>query len=276
MFTYHKTGTVLLEHIMRTVAGRLGLTIALHYGLVEKIEPAADIVLLPHSLVGPDFAGRPFRAIRVVRDPRDIWVSGYLYHRRCREDWCTNVDFDPSPPILHPRVDFSLQHYPESWKRAYLAGLGGKSYQRNLLERDQQAGLAFELAGFTGCTLEAMRSWQLATPDLLLVQLEAMTRDFDGAFAAIFEHLGFGDDEGAQAVELARPHDVARMSDQAVAQNRHIHSRTISRWREFLSAAQIDEFERRYGDVIVNLGYRLRNREDSETRAANGSQKILT
>jgi hypothetical protein len=260
VFTYHKTGTVLFDHIMRAVAARFGLIVALHYGLVERIDPAADIVLLAHSLVGPDFAARPFRAIRVVRAPRDIWVSGYLYHRHCREDWCTNTNFDPSPPIIHPRVDFSFQHYPESWKRAYLAWLGGKSYQRNLLERDQEAGLAFELAGYTGRTLDAMRGWRLATPDLLQVQLESVTRDFDGTLTAIFRHLRFSDGECARAAELAKPHDIARMSDKAVAENRHVHSRTISKWRDFLSAAQIDEFERRYGDVIAGLGYRLGNR----------------
>ena len=257
VFTYHKTGTVLFEHVMRAVAAPFGLTVALHFGLIEKVDPSADIVLLPHSLVGPDFAARPFRAIRVVRDPRDIWVSGYLYHRRCQEEWCTNTNFDPAAPITYPRVDYSVEHYPESWKGAYLAGLGGKSYQENLLQRDREAGLAFELAGYTGRTLEAMRDWKLATPDLLLVQLEAVNRDFDGALGAIFKHVGFSDGECAQAIELAKPHDVGRMSDEVVEKNRHIHSRTMSKWREFLSPAEIDAFEQHYADLIADLGYRL-------------------
>ena len=257
MFTYHKTGTVLFEKVMRVLASHLGLTVAVHFGWVEKVDPATDIVLLGHSLVGRDFAARPFRAIRVVRDPRDVWVSGYLYHCRCREEWCTNTNFDASAPITYPRVDYSFQHYPESWKRAYLARLGGKSYQENLLQRDRHAGLTFELAGYSGCTLDAMRSWKLATPDLLQVQLEDVMSDFDGALGTIFKHVGFSDDQCAQAVELARPHDVTRMSDETVIENRHIHSRTISKWRDFLSAAEIDEFERRYGDLIAGLGYHL-------------------
>jgi hypothetical protein len=260
VFTYHKTGTVLFERVMRAVAARFGLKVAVHFGLVEKVDPAMDIVLLGHSLVGRDFAARPFRGIRVVRDPRDIWVSGYLYHRCCREEWCINTNFDTSAPITYPRVDYSVEHYPESLKGAYLAWLDGKSYQDNLLGRDREAGLAFELAGYTGCTLDAMRSWKLATPDLLQVQLETVMGDFDGALGTIFEHVGFSDGECAQAVELARPHDVARMSDGAVAENRHIHSRTISKWRDFLSAAEIDEFERRYGNLIVDLGYCLSSR----------------
>ncbi len=248
---------------MRAVGERCGLSVALHYGLVEKIDPAADIVLLaqPRSSV-PGFRGAPVflpRDTDHVRDPRDIWVSGYLYHRRCPEGWCVNTDFDPSPPIAYPRVDYSFQHYPERWKRAYLAWLDGKSYQRNLLERDQAAGLAFELAGYTGCTLDAMRGWRVTTEDLLDVQLEAVTRDFDGAMLAIFRHLGFSEGECEQAIALAAPHDIARMSDDAVARNPHIHSRNISKWRDFLSAAELGEFDRRYGDLIVNLGYKLSN-----------------
>ena len=53
------------------------------------------------------------------------------------------------------------------------------------------------------------------------------------------------------------------MSDEAVARNPHIHSRKISKWRDFLSAAQLGKFERRYGDLIANLGYRLSNQGES-------------
>ena len=97
----------------------------------------------------------------------------------------------PRSPIHASTIPF--EHYPESWKRAYLARLGGKSYQDNLLERDREAGLAFELAGYTGCTLDAMRGWTLATPDVLQVQLEDVMCDFDGALGAIFKHVGFSD-----------------------------------------------------------------------------------
>ena len=217
-------------------------------GSRRSIRPA-DIVLLAHSLVGRDFAARPFRAIRVVRDPRDIWVSGYLYHRHCQEEWCTNTNFDAC----------AADHL--STRRLFLRALPGKLEARLSGQARRQvlsgaifsnatgeAGLAFELAGYTGCTLDAMRGWTLATPDLLQVQLEDVMCDFDGALGRSSSMSASATDECAQAVELARPHDVARMSDEAVARNRHIHSRTISKWRDFLSAAEIDEFERRYGE----------------------------
>jgi hypothetical protein len=161
VFSYHKTGTSLLLHVMTKVSERLRLTLSNRFGLVDQLEREPDIILLPHSLppsTGLGFQpGRPYRAIRMIRDPRDIWVSGYLYHQHCNEGWCVNTDFDPTPPIAWPKVDHSFAHWPEDRKREYFARLNGKSYQQNLLDRCVADGLAFELEGYTGSTLATMR-----------------------------------------------------------------------------------------------------------------------
>ncbi len=255
-FSYHKSGTSLFARVMPKVAAALGLRIGTLYGLVWDIDPHFDIGLLPHSLLASPLT-RPYRAIRVIRDPRDIWVSGYLYHRHTQEPWCVNTDFDPTPPIRVPRVDYGFQHRPERWKRKYLAALGGKSYQQNLLDRDRDAGLAFELAGYTACTLEAMRAWRSPSPDTLDIRLEDFSSGYDAAMLRVFRHLGLSDDDCALAVELARSEDIARMDDAAIANRPQIHSRTISKWAGFLTGEQIARFEQLHGDLILGLGYRL-------------------
>jgi hypothetical protein len=254
IFGYHKAGTVLFEQIMREVGRHFGLSIAKHFGMVSALDKTKDIVLLPHSLLAGDIPW-PYRAIRVVRDPRDIWVSGYLYHRRCQEGWCLNTNFDPTPPIDYPRVDFSFRHYPEQWKRNYLAWLGGLSYQQNLLRRTEQQALDFELAGYTGRTLEAMRAWRLQGPHIMDVRLEDVAADFDSKMRAIFSHLGFREDERELAVRLAGSHDMARMDDATIARNPHIHSRQLSKWPNVLSPEQVAKFELHYGSLISSLGY---------------------
>jgi hypothetical protein len=239
---------------MTKISERLGLRLENHYGMVERFSPDADIVLLPHSLLRGSIA-RPYRAIRLVRDPRDVWVSGYLYHLRSVEEWCTNTELDPTPPILWPRVDHSIAHRPEDWKRRYLGSLNGRSYQANLLGRSRGEGLAFELAGYTGWTLAAMRDWSLNGADALDVKLEDVMADFDGAMLRIFDHFGFPPDQRQAALEEARSEDIRRMDDAAVAKRLQIYSRTISKWRQVLSEAQIARFEDQYGDVIRALGY---------------------
>ena len=185
IFSYHKSGTTLLLHVMTKVAARLGLILVNQYGLVRLIDPAPDIILLPHSQLACTL-DRPYRAIRLIRDPRDIWVSGYLYHQRCTEEWCLNSELDATPPIRWPKVDHSIEHWPEPRKQRYIHGLGGKSYQRNLLDRSLPDGLDFELDRYTGWTLEAMREWKLNGVDALDVKLEHLAADFDATMRRIF------------------------------------------------------------------------------------------
>ncbi len=256
VFSYHKSGTTLFLRIMSAVAEALGLQLANRYGMVSVIDPGADIVLLPHSLVGrpPD---TPFRAIRVVRDPRDIWVSGYLYHLHSREEWCTMTNFDPTSPIVYPRVDFSVQHRPEAWKQAYLTGLGGKSYQQNLLDRDRGGGLQFELERYTAWTLDAMRGWRLGGPAVRDVKLESIACDFESTMRVIFQHLCLREEECGIALRACANQDIARMTDAEIAADPFIHSREVSKWQGMLSPEQVAGFEWQYGDVITSLGYSL-------------------
>ncbi len=256
VFSYHKSGTSLLLHVMKKVTKRLGLTLVNLFGLVDQLDPEPDVVLLPHSLLRAPPAW-PYRAIRMIRDPRDIWVSGYLYHRHCNEEWCTSTDMDPTPPIAWPRVDHSFVHWPEERKRGYLERLGGRSYQQHLLGLTEAEGLDFELDGYTGHTLVSMREWASNGAEALDVKLEDVMGDYDGAMRRIFEHFGFTAVQTEAALEVARSEDVRRMDDAAIAARPQIHSRTISRWRDVLSPAQIGRFEARYGDVVQALGYEL-------------------
>ncbi len=254
VFSYHKSGTSLMLHVMTKVCERLGLRLVNHYGLVDRLDLGPDVVLLPHSLLRAPL-DRPYRAIRMIRDPRDIWVSGYLYHRHTVEDWCINTDFDPTSPIGWPQVDHAFAHRPEAWKRHYLERLGDKSYQQHLLDRSLAEGLDFELEGYTGCTLAAMREWKLNGADAMDVKLEDVMADFDGAMRRIFGHFGFTAEQSEAALEVARSEDVRRMDEATIATRPQIHSRTISKWREVLSAAQIAPFESAHGDLIRELGY---------------------
>ena len=246
---------------MTKVSERLGLTLVNHFGLVDHIPPDPDVVLLPHSLLSQSalaaLRDRPYRAIRMIRDPRDMWVSGYLYHRHCVEKWCTTTDMDPTPPIRWPQVDYSFAHRPEDWKRRYLDRLNGKSYQQHLLDLDVSEGLQFELDGYTGCTLAAMREWTSYAVAAMDVKLEAVMADFDGAMLRIFDYFGFTVEQSLAALNVARSEDIRRMDEATLAMRPQVHSRVLSKWSDVLSAAQVVGLETSYGDLIRDLGYQL-------------------
>ena len=100
-----------------------------------------------------------------------------------------------------------------------------------------------------------MREWKLNGVEALDVKLEDVMADFDATMLRVFDHFGFTAEQSEAALGVARTEDIRRMDDAAIAERPQIHSRTISKWRGVLSAAQVARFEERHGDLIRELGY---------------------
>jgi hypothetical protein len=253
-FCYHKVGSSLCASIAQRIASRFGWNADCLLGLVNRVDRSKPMVTFSHSLIDFDLSSYPHKGVRLIRDPRDVWLSGYLYHRRCHESWCINEEFDVNSPILFPRVPYSQQHRTEEWKRHYIGGLGGMSYQKNLLVRDEDAGLSFEMERYAEWTISAMASWK-ADPATIDVKIEDFMADFDGVLTRILRHFGLSEADVPAALSSAAAEDIGRMTDSQLAGNPHIYSRSISKWRAMLTTEQLRNFEIRYGDAIEQLGY---------------------
>ena len=262
-FCYHKAGTTLVRQILETVSPLVGWRFGSVEGAASDGDPAMDAIQFEHSLIEFDLAARPHRGVRLVRDPRDVWLSGYLYHEHCREPWCVNGSFDAARPISFPKVPYSQQHRSEKWKRAYLKALGGISYQDNLKRLSLEDGLEFELVRYADWTISAMAAWK-PDPHTIDVRIEDFMADFDGVLGRILRHCGVDEGEIPRAVAAASVADIRRMSDDDLRSNPHIHSRQISKWRTRLTPRQIAGFEARYADEIRQIGYSLSTDEISD------------
>ena len=91
LVNYHKVGSALIWKIFEPMAIRIGWSIENIHGIVDSPPIDVDVVQLMHGIVGLDFPVDEYRTVRFVRDPRDVIVSGFLYHRRCSEEWCNNA-----------------------------------------------------------------------------------------------------------------------------------------------------------------------------------------
>ena len=129
LFCYHKVGTVLLSKVFREISDTNNWKFQSLLGNQTELPGNSDVILIGHSLIDLNDLRTPFIGIHFVRDPRDIIVSGYLYHCRTTEKWCINSDFSLKPPILHPKVPYSQQHRTEEWKMKYLISFGNMTYQ---------------------------------------------------------------------------------------------------------------------------------------------------
>lgn len=217
--------------------------------------PDADVVLFAHSLVDLNAITTPYVGAHFIRDPRDIIVSGYLYHKRCKEKWCTNTRFNLDEPILFPNVPYSQEHRSEEWKRRYVVSLGNRSYQQNLRERTESDGLLFELHHYGAWTIDSMLLWPYNNPRIKELRFETVMSHFDETFREMFVHFGFSNDQVTRALQIAAKEDLGRLTEKQLKANPHISSRQTTKWHKYFKDVHKEAFKQRFGDALVQLGY---------------------
>lgn len=255
VFAYHKVGSKFMSRIFRELCWENGWDFASLSGRIGNVPRKHDVIVFNHSLVDLRTMDWPFRGVHLIRDPRDVLVSGYLYHKRCNEEWCLNTDFSVSEPIRYPQISRMKEYMPEAWKARYLRALGNKSYQANLLERSQLDGVLFECEHYAGWTIDAMRAWDYGHPDIMEVRFEDIMANFDSQFAAIFGFLGFSGRQLSSAMRVAAKEDLNRKSAAEISSDPHIASRQTSKWRAYFDQPLEEHFRTRFGNVVEALGY---------------------
>ncbi|MEO0679055.1 MAG: hypothetical protein AAF192_01415 [Pseudomonadota bacterium] len=216
---HHKSGTVWFARVLRAVAARWELPF-----LVGKQPELAGqaIFLQNHSQL--DLAALPpFRAAHMIRDPRDMIVSGFFYHKRTTEDWA-----------LQPRDRF-----------------GGKSYQEHLLSLSDEEGLEAEIRRFARADGKHMADWPYGHPGVLEMTYESMLQDEAGGWARLFDHWGFVPAARDEAVEIAMGFSLSKVKGKLA----HVRSGRPNEWPEHFGPAHRALFIELTGDLAARLGY---------------------
>jgi hypothetical protein len=220
---HHKAATVWFRQVLLSIIRHYGLR--QQEGLSQPIAPATDVVFYAHASTfrRQQVGNRPFRGSHVVRDPRDLVVSGYEYHRVCHEPWA---------------------HKPH-------AAYGGLSYQDYLLSLDEHEGLTAEIEWMAARTALEMARWDYHQPEFLELRYEDALADEPGTFATLFRWYGLDEaatDRGLEAVD--------RLSlRRGGALPRHARSGQPGEWRDRFSPDHIARFKELTGDLTVQLGY---------------------
>ena len=253
IYTHHKIATALTSKIFREISLYYGLSFSDAPGFHGGVD-SSHIVHYWHSQVSTEILDSTHLGVHFIRDPRDVIVSGYLFHKRTDEAWCINKNLNVSGEINHPQVDFSQVHLTHEEKSKYLEWLDGKSYQENIASISQDDGLIFEMNGFAGRTIDCMTNWT-GNEQIIEVKFEEITTQYDKMWKGIFTHLGFTDKAMEKAMSIARKHDIGRMSGDEIKQNKHISTGKISKWKDFFSEAVEKEYSEKFNDAHQKLGY---------------------
>jgi hypothetical protein len=176
------------------------------------------------------FAGRPFRGTHMVRDPRDVVVSGFHYHQWSTEEW------------LHvPRPELS-----------------GRTYQEQLNALPPEEALALEIRRSAGSSIREMGEWDYHQPEFLELRYEDVFGREREAFEKVFRHYGFRPDAAATAAEIADRFSFRQISERQAGEvggRNHLRSGKPGGWQELFTPEHRRLFDELAGDVVERLGY---------------------
>jgi hypothetical protein len=242
-FGHHKAASRWATLILGDLAASLGLRTLTVYtpvewdgypdlgGLVADRSP--DLLIYPNARqVDADSLG-PLRGFHMIRDPRDIIVSGYFSHRY-------------SHPEVFPKASrFGTELPPH---RAELAAL------------DIDAGLSREIE-FSGQFIDAMATWNYAQPHIFEVRMEDVIEDPLAHWTAIVAHLGWPrpPSDPAFLAKVLERHSFRRLAggrDRGDLDITHHYRRGVAGdWRNYLTSDHLAQIRRRYDDLVERLGY---------------------
>jgi hypothetical protein len=181
--------------------------------------------------------GSNIRISRFIRDPRDLVVSGYFYHRRGAEDWCNIVDPEEK--------DWKVVngYLPERMVKGY----SFSSYLQSLSEED---GLIAEI-DFRTNHFRSMMEWPTTDARIKLFRYEDIIGKEWITFLKMFSFYGVPWRERIVGSTLARRFSATKQ----IGTFQHIRNPKAGQWKKHFTPKVRSYFERRYSELLEFYGY---------------------
>jgi hypothetical protein len=251
-FGHHRCGTQWIASIVENVCDAAGLK-AVRHNSSDRFQ--GDIISYRRNnpfdfwcYINANYCfvrGLDVHGFHVVRDPRDVIVSGYFSHL-----------------ISHPVKD--------RWPQL-------QCYRSVLQSLSKDEGIFREME-FSGPILDAMLFWNSSTPGVREIHFEDLIRDSEDRFCEILEELGVLPNRVSEPVvrEIVGRHAFQRMSggrrpgEENAAH--HFRKGVPGDWRNHFKASHVDHFKKLFNPLLIKLGYETNENwtnEVSEARIAS-------
>jgi hypothetical protein len=181
----------------------------------------------------------PCRVTRFIRDPRDLIVSGYFYHRRGAEKWCRIVDPDPNNWLVKRN-----RPVPRAVRR-------GESLQMALERLDLEEGLLAEME-LRSLHFDSMREWPIGDQRIRVWRYEDILGREKQVMSEVAHHLTLPFVVRARVRHNAGAFDVKHA---AARKSSHVRNPSSGQWREVFTPRVEAAFMERWGDLLERYGY---------------------
>ena len=241
--SHHKVGTSWMQKVLRSISAEYGL----RFQVCKQadLDPHTDVFFQSHSRFDLNQFTH-FRGSHMVRDPRDVMVSGYYYHLWTNEEWA-NIPMSSFGPEVR-----------RAWEHVPFDEAGDLSYKGFLNSLDREAGLAMEIRRAATTVMRGFTSWDYQNPAFYELRYESMIEDETAVFEQLFRHYGFTEQAVARCVGLAEAcsfRNQAKRDLGRVDNKSHMRSGLPGQWRDELSEAHRVLFKELNGDALVRMGY---------------------
>jgi hypothetical protein len=247
-FGYHKAMTVFFIRIFQTIAKKYHFYHKHHNadlkGFYKDVhnKKGLRIVSVNNQLVNFSFFPK-YKGTHLVRDPRDLLVSGYRYHQHCNEPWSLQI-FDKESIELFGIKELGLE------KKAQ-----GLNFQELLKNIDKEAGYLLEL-NLRKPHFKAMWNWDYSNPNILELRYEDIFGNEIDVFQNIFAHYGFPKNYIDTCLQLVRQFSFKALTESGqVGSSKHAAVGKAGQWKNELPEMIIRVFHDRYNNLITKLNY---------------------
>jgi len=240
--SFHKCLTMLFYRTMDDALNKYTLSFKKKYRHFESIEGLfynlnKDYYINSINNFAPDLLQfqEDFRITRFVRDPRDLVVSGYFYHKRGAEPWF--------------RFKNPTAKYWSDINGNVPLGMGrGQTYAEYLNSLSKEEGLKAEIE-FRMHHLTSMLDWP-EDNRIKLFRYEDIIDNQAGAFEDIVSHY---------EIEGFTRKRILHFSKMYALENRrgdkHIRNSSTGQWRAHFTPELNEYFLERYSDILDRYNY---------------------
>lgn len=224
--THHKAGTYWLRSIFQEICSYHAM-IYTKGGKQDLLPEQFDVYFQNNSVFNDLESFKvPFRGIHIIRDPRDIIISGCFYHQKADEKW------------LHI-TDKNFQ---------------GLTYQQKINSyKDLNDKILFEMEHAGKETITRILNWNYNQPSFYEIKYESLIKDIDlKLFHEIFLFLGFPGSVMPSLLSIAYKNS---LFSKQIKPSEHVRSGKSNQWKKYFNPKLRDRFVELFGDGLIKLGY---------------------
>lgn len=229
---HHKCGSSWIAKVLLQISSKYGIKMSMlpHYSMqadyydsVILYDNHSDVILGDNDYIGT----------HLIRDPRDIIISGYFYHLWSSDE--SEVEYDAPLDIKY-------------------------RYNNKSLSFDD--GLIFEMKNVSLVTILKMNKWDYNNPKFLELKYEDLISNSDDMFIKMFNYWGINPIYIDECLKISREHHMTSKTGRKVGEEdskSHMRNGLPGQWKMYFTDKHKSYFKDQFGDILIKLGYEKNN-----------------